>query len=119
MAMPAIDRTQLLSLLHQWKVGLINEAQLQETAEAMLANRNNTTEASREDDESVAMEVLLYLDVLPALLVTKDDIDAIEDFLNTPRGRAPEGWRKWSTYWDSIDEAKRRYDVRDNPFYFG
>src|SRR5437764_6500991 len=98
MATSAIDRAQLVTLLSRWERGLIGEFQVQEMAEAMLAKCRPIEEVVHDDDESIVVEVLQYLDALPALLITRDDIGAIRDFLHTPDGRAGDGWRTWNAY---------------------
>jgi len=118
MAKATLDRMHLLTLLTQWKDGIIDESQLQQRAEALMDRSEDIEELPHDDDRSIVREVLLYLDTLPALLITKDDIDAIREFLSTPKGEATEGWRKWHAYWDSIDEAERRRALRGHPFYF-
>lgn len=112
------DRRQLLTLLQQWKEGVIDESGIQQAAEALLEQREDVDELPEHDDRSIAAEVLLYLDSLPGLLVTNQDIDAIADFLSTPNGEAADGWRRWRAYWESVDETKRRSELRGHPFYF-
>jgi hypothetical protein len=115
--MPLTDRQQLLTLLAQWRDGLTDEATVQETAERLLENCNNG-EISHEDNSAAIIEVSRYLADLPALLVTRQDIDAIGDFLNTPADDVEVGWRKWEAYWNGVDEGERRRELRDHPFYF-
>jgi hypothetical protein len=112
------NRQQLLTLLAQWRDGLIDEATVQETAEGLLENCNNSDEISHGATSSAIIEVLRYLVDLPALLVTKHDVDAIVDFLNTPANDLEVGWRKWEAYWNGVDEGERRSQLRDHPFYF-
>ena len=114
----ALDRTTLRKLLSDWKAGLIGEVQVQESAEALLDARQPVDELPQDDDRSVPLEVLLYLDALPALLITKEDVDTMLAFLDTPPGHAAEGRQRWSGYWETIDGDERRESLRGNPFYF-
>ena len=114
---PIIDREQLFTLLARWEEGLLNEKQVQEFAES-FTDDSDVPELPHDDDESIVNEVLLHLDALPALLITKRDIPAIVTFLLTPPGSAREGWSAWLTYWKDLDEAKRREELQTNPFYF-
>ena len=114
----AFERENLIALLMRWKAGTLGAADVQEEAEKLLETRINANELPREDDQSIPAEILLYLDALPALLVTKSDIGAMVDFLNTPKGAAIDGWHRWLAYWDRLDKQQREKEVKGDPFYF-
>lgn len=111
-----MTREMLAEVLERWKAGLITEAQVQEWAES-FTDESDYPDVSHSEDDSIANEVLLRLDALPMMLLTKNDIPAVIRFLETPCGQAEEGWREWEAYWDSIDVEERRQEVADNPFY--
>jgi hypothetical protein len=112
-----IDRERIVQILLDWQQGIVRESQVQEFAES-FTDHVDFPESGHDEDESIAPEVLLCLDALPALLITKDDIPAMIDFLSTPRGQAQHGWDRWQSYWASVDDNERRRQLESNPFYF-
>jgi hypothetical protein len=69
------------------------------------------------DDQSIAIEVLAQLEILNHQLITREDIPALLDFLDTPPRQAARGWKQWRQYWDGIDFAQRRRELATNPYY--
>ncbi len=112
-----IDRAQLLDILQRWEVGLLTESQVQQLAES-VTDQYDVPELPHHEDDSIAYEVLLYLDSLPAVLLTKEDIPALIAFLRTPSQCAEDGWQAWLEYWERVNDGERREQLRKNPFYF-
>jgi hypothetical protein len=115
-ALDKIDRSTLRSLLLQWDSGKLTEKAIHEAAEG-LWERYDWPEYSDTDDQSIAIEVLAQLEILNHQLITREDIPALLDFLETPPGQAARGWKQWRQYWDSIDFALRRRELATNPYY--
>ena len=111
-----VDRSVLRSLVLRWATGELTERNVHETAEGLWESQPwpNYSEA---DDRSVALEVLTQLDILNHQLITREDIPALLDFLDTPPGQAARGWKHWRQYWDGIDFAQRRRELATNPYY--
>jgi hypothetical protein len=115
-ALDEVDRSILRSLLLQWGTGKLSEKDVHETAEG-LWERHEWPEYCETDDRSIAIEVLAHLEILNHQLITRDDVPALLDFLDTPPGQAARGWIRWRQYWDGIDFAQRRRELATNPYY--
>lgn len=111
-----LDRSVLRSLVLRWATGELTERNVHETAESLWESQPwpNYSEA---DDRSIALEVLIQLDILNHQLITAEDVPALIAFLDTPPGQAAQGWRRWRQYWASIDWDQRRRVLAGQPYY--
>jgi hypothetical protein len=109
-------RDVLRSLLLNWADGSLNEQQVHNAAE-QLWEGGNWPEYDRTDDRSVAIEVLLHLDVLNHQLITSQDVPAMLEFLDSPSDQTREAWAGWEEYWKSIDWTARETELASNPYY--
>lgn len=46
-----------------------------------------------------------------------EDIPAILEFLDTPKGREAQAWEKWKKYWANPDMRARQWKLAGNPYY--
>jgi hypothetical protein len=114
--MEEVDRAVLRSLVRRWAAGELCEREVHEEAECLWDSRSWPARGEQ-DDRSVAVEVLAQLEILNHQLITAEDAPAILAFLDTPPGRAADGWRRWRAYWDGIDWDERRRAVAGNDYY--
>jgi hypothetical protein len=112
-----IERSELLTLLEQWKAGAINEREVHEQAEALMDELSEHPSYPEHDPRSIPMEVLLHLDALNHQLITPEDIPAMQAFLRTPSDKESQGWADWRSYWDSLDLESRKRELESNPYY--
>lgn len=106
----------MLSLLEEWANGAVDAQHVHEVAES-LWDQHEWPILPDEDDRSIAIEVLMHLDMLNVQWITTDDIPAMRAFLGTLPGRSVLGWQAWTDYWDNLDFEKRRRDVQANDYY--
>lgn len=111
-----LSRSLLLDILQKWQSGQVTAQYVHELAES-FTEAEDFAEFPPDDDRSIDVEVLMHLDALTTLPVTPADIPAMLRFLKTPSGNAVDGWAAWISYWDNRNEADRRAEVVDDPFY--
>ncbi|MDP9194002.1 MAG: hypothetical protein M3P06_20090 [Acidobacteriota bacterium] len=111
-----LTRNLLINALRDWQSGEMTAQEVQELAES-FTDSSDFPESPPEDDRSIEVEVLMHLDALSTLPVTRADIPAILQFLSTPPGEALNGWAAWISYWESQNDADRRAEVAGDPFY--
>ena len=116
MSMEELSRSSLRALLQRWAANEITAVDVHERAEALWESQT-WPPYSHDDDRSIAVEVLSQLDIIDHQLITVDDVPAIVRFLDTPPGRALEGWVQWVKYWEGVDMKRRMLDLAANPFY--
>jgi len=114
--MATLERKRLRHWLLQWQAGEMSERDVHKQAEA-LWDSTDWPQYPDSDYRSVAVEVLSQLDTLNHQLITISDISTILGFLDTPRGRELDGWRRWRQYWKDIDYDARKRDLAGNPYY--
>ena len=108
----------LFQLINSWAKGHIDEQQVHMDAEVMFEALQSTMQKPvMENRISLVYEVLSQLSILNYQLITSEDIPAIIQFLNTPQGEEQEGWRKWHSYWDTLDITQRRDSLEGNSYY--
>ena len=109
-----ITREYLISLLYLWKDNKINAKDLYDTAN-ILFNYNNIKFLDWEFDNqhSVSLEVLTYLESLDLNLVIQQDIDYFIKFLNTKIGDFNNGYKIWDEYLKSINYETRKKVLKD------
>lgn len=112
-----IERGELRTLLERWRAGTVNEREVHNQAETLMDKLGELPHYPESDPRSIAAEVLLQLEILNHQLITKDDIPAIEAFLDTTLGQEPQGWAQWRSYWKQLDLESRRQELKSNPYY--
>lgn len=112
-----IERSSLLALLNEWRHGAIDERSVHEWAEETIEQVGELPQYDEDDPRSIAVEILLQLDALNHQLITRDDIPAIEAFLQTRTGDEARGWANWKRYWQQLDLENRRKVLKENPYY--
>lgn len=111
-----LSRNLLITVLRDWERGEVTAQDVQELAES-FTDTEEFPEIPAEDDRSIEVEVLMHLDALTTLPVTRGDIPAILQFLSTPPGEALNGWAAWISYWENRSDGDRRAEVAGDPFY--
>ena len=112
-----IERSALVKLLESWLSGVINEREVHEQAETIMEQAEGIPNYVETDPRSIAMEVLVQLDILNHQLITTEDIPIIREFLATPAGKEAEAWVRWRQYWNTLDLRTRRLQLQSNPYY--
>ena len=112
-----IERSILIKLLESWHSGVIDEREVHEQAERILEQAEGIPDYAETDPRSIAMEVLVQLDILDHQLITTEDIPIIREFLATPFGKEAEAWVRWHQYWNILDLRTRRLQLQSNPYY--
>jgi hypothetical protein len=88
-----------------------------EEAEALWDSFKRWPSYPRQDPRSIPLEVLSHLEILDHQLITRGDVPAILEFLDSSPGRELEGWRRWLRYWNELDMHKRVESLKDDPYY--
>ncbi len=114
--MDEINREPLRELLKRWASGELDARQIHEHAE-QLWDSLEQHQFPREDRRSIAAEVLSQLDILNHQLITPEDIPAMMQFLDTPRGSELDGWKRWQRHWAELDMDERIESLKDNHYY--
>ena len=113
-----VSRESLRALLYRWRSGAIKERVVYEEAEELYERYGGAASAfDHSDARSIAFEVVSQLEVLDVQLITRADIPAFIEFLETPSGSEGAGWTRWQQYWDDVDFAKRLVELVNNPYY--
>lgn len=112
----ALTRNLLFTILRDWESGAATAQDVQELAESFTDDQE-LPDFPQRDDRSIEIEVLMHLDALSTLPVTRADVPAMLRFLATPPGAALDGWTAWISYWERRDAADRRAEVANDPFY--
>jgi hypothetical protein len=109
-----ITREYLISLLYSWKNNKINAEDIYNTAN-ILFNHNDIKFLDWEFDNqySVSLEVLKYLESLDLNLVIQQDINYFIEFLNTKIGDFNSGYKIWDEYLKSINYETRKKMLKD------
>jgi hypothetical protein len=107
---------RLVGLLSSWIAGDLNEREVHEAAEELLAEIG-WQQFRRSDPRSATMEVLAQLDVLNQQLIISEDAPVMIEFMRGAATDADRAWRTWESYWASIDLEKRRADLAGNAYY--
>ena len=79
-----VSRQDIIGLLESWQRGDISASDVYDWVENHLYS--NLEVEDWEDDDSVTVEVLAYLDLLPMNLILQEDIPSYIEFLKTPPG---------------------------------
>lgn len=111
-----LKRVDLIRTLQDWQSNTIDAVKIFDWANEAYLNNQYAYE-DWEGDNSVSNEIMAHLDNLNISLVTKDDIPAMLEFLDTPPGQFDVGYKKWIQYVDSIDIRRRQKELGDLPFY--
>ena len=111
-----IDRQVLRDLLRKWQRGEITEGDVHEVAEE-LWQKSAPPKYDESDPRSIAVEVLMHLDIMNQQWITVEDVPAILDFLDTPPGEEARGWAEWKRYWNNIDWDARQKRLAGHGFY--
>ncbi len=114
--MSVIEREKLRQLVNDWADGLIAVEDVHEQAEAYWQEYDQL-ELSKDDPNSIPVEVLSQLEILNHQLITRDDAPAILEFLDVPLGSEREGWKVWRSYWDGLDYDARKLQLKQNEYY--
>jgi hypothetical protein len=112
-----IERSILVELLESWHSGVIDEREVHEQAESIMDQAEGLPNYVETDPRSIAMEVLVQLDILYHQLITTEDIPIMQEFLATPFGKEAEAWVRWRQYWNILDLRTRRLQLQSNPYY--
>jgi hypothetical protein len=115
--MAEVRRSEISTLLEQWRKGVVDEREVHEQAEVLMEQVENAPDYLEHDPRSILMEVLVHLDALNHQLITPEDIPAMLTFLSTPLGDESSGWKEWRSYWEKLDLESRRQKLKDNPYY--
>ncbi|HPQ41213.1 MAG TPA: hypothetical protein PLV45_12645 [bacterium] len=103
-------RRKLEFILNKWIQGTFNELNVMREAENLIEEyigNNDWPEFSEDDPRSIAEEAMSMLESLDSNRIIRADIPCFKEFLNTPRGKEKEAWRKWQEYWDTADYSMR------------
>ena len=111
-----VSRGEVIDVLQKWLKGEVDEEELYRWAGSRYSVSDYDVE-DREEDDSITNEVLGHLDMMDMNLVVKEDIPAMIEFLNTPKGKFNEGYSQWARYTKSINYKQRKEKLRHNPFY--
>ena len=112
-----IERDVLEALLKRWQTEEIDERTVHEEAESLWEEQEHWPTYPKDDPRSIAVEVLSQLEILNHQLITRADIPAMLEFLNTPQGSELRGWSVWERYWEKLDLDTRKKALKDNPYY--
>ena len=96
--MKCIENIRIINLLKEWESGQIGEKEVHERAES-LWKIEEWPNYPKSDPRSIAIELLSHLDILNVQLITREDIPAMIEFLNTKNGNELEAWAKWENMW--------------------
>lgn len=109
-------RREIGNLLIRWRAGELKKRDVHKIAKDRWAARD-WPDVEKSQDDSIALEAVMQLDALPSTWITVDDVPAFLEFLSTPSGKALEGWRRWTQYWDGLDFDVRCKAVENNRLY--
>ena len=115
-----IDRRDIARVLRRWQDGEMTAAQVQAFAEehyCVEGVQHEDWESDGDERFSVSMTALGVLDSLAMNLVTRDDIPALLDFLDTRRGYYHPRERLLHRLLGEADFEQRRRELRDTPPY--
>ncbi|MFQ5528644.1 MAG: hypothetical protein ACE5GX_20615 [Thermoanaerobaculia bacterium] len=115
--MTDVDRGWIRSLLQRWQGGDVDKRLVHEEAEAVWDGFKEWPNYPQEDPRSIPLEILSNLEALNHQLITPEDIPAILEFLDTPRGSELDGWKRWQRYWDELDMDERIESLKDDSYY--
>jgi hypothetical protein len=113
----SVDRDWIRRLLQRWQDDEIDKEVVHEEAEALWDSFKRWPSYPRQDPRSIPLEVLSHLEILDHQLITRGDVPAILEFLDSSPGRELEGWRRWLRYWNELDMHKRVESLKDDPYY--
>src|SRR5688572_26386115 len=95
-----------INLLNRWEVGELDELQLVNEAEHQLEMLGHP-QFEHHDVRSVAIDVLLNLEMLFAQWMTRHDIPAMREFLVFGLHDPVTAWQRWAAYWEMLDWEQR------------
>ena len=112
------EREVVRELLLRWRSGSLDERAVHEAAERLWEKFGEEPPAyPKEDPRSIVLEVVSQLEVLNVQLITRDDIPALLEFLDSPVGSEGAAWARWTRYWDQLDFGRRLEELAANPYY--
>lgn len=113
-----ITRKELIEILNKWENGDLTEKEIFEWASNIRsADGYDVDDWEGDEENSVANEIIAYLDMMDLNLVTKDDVGAMKEFLSTPIGSFINGYNKWESYNKNININQRKNQLIDNELY--
>ncbi len=112
-----ISRQDVKDKLIKWQLDDIDAKQVHEWAENSYNTSHVEYEDWEDDEYSVTNSILAELDMLNINLLTKEDIPALIEFLDSPPGKFKESDVKFQRYMRSIDIHERKSQLADIDIY--
>jgi hypothetical protein len=112
-----VTRAEISDVLRQWERGELSATEVQLWAEELYGPGVDFEDREGADAYSVALEVVVKLDMLDQNLITPEDIPIYLEFLGTPLGEFQSGMEHLEQALARIDYVERRRTLRDMPPY--
>jgi len=117
-------REQLRALLRAWEGGVIDEAEVRDTAEQLDFKWEAWRQLDRLPLGTEPPALLATVDILGVLsslhleLATRADIPKMLECLNLIDDDPAEARGRWAAYFDAVDWESRERELADDPFYW-
>jgi hypothetical protein len=113
-----VTRDEIIEVLRKWQGGSLSAKDVHAWANDLcFPGYVEFDDWEREEEYSVAREVLSALSMLDINLMTVEDVPIYLDFLGTAHGAFAEGYRRYEGALEHIDYQARRQALCNDPLY--